>query len=229
MNTLSHIAIIMDGNGRWALKKKKSRNFGHKSGLLNIKNIIEFCLFKKIKYLSLYVFSVDNWKRSSGEINYLFNLIDIYFKKNSKYLKSKKIKINIIGENDHLNKKLIKNLRTVEQLTRKNDKITVNLLFNYSSKMEIANSVNRFLKNSDKKKITPSDIQKYLYTNEIPDPEILIRTGSTCRLSDFLLWQVAYSEIFFVKKLWPDFKLKDLEKVIKQYNKIKRNFGSINE
>jgi len=229
MNKLSHIAIIMDGNGRWALKKKKSRNFGHKSGLSNIKNIIEFCLFKKIKYLSLYVFSLDNWKRSSSEINYLFNLVDLYLIKSSKYLISKKIKINIFGERDNLNKNLIKNLHKVEKLTRNNDKIIVNLLFNYSSKKEIINSVNRFLKNSDKKIITPNDIQKYLYTNGMPDPEILIRTGSTCRLSDFLLWQLAYTEIFFVKKFWPDFKYKDLEKVIKQYNKVKRNFGSVNE
>ena len=229
MNTLSHVAIIMDGNGRWALKKKKSRNFGHKSGLSNIKNIIEFCLFKKIKYLSLYVFSLDNWKRSSSEINYLFNLVDLYLIKSSKYLISKNIKIKFIGEKNNLNKKLIKNFFKVEQLTKNNNKITVNILFNYSSKKEIVNSVNCFLKHSNKKKITANDIQKYLYTSDIPDPEILIRTGSTCRLSDFLLWQVAYTEIFFVKKFWPDFRSKDLEDIILKYKKIKRNFGSVNE
>jgi len=229
MNILSHIAIIMDGNGRWAIKKKKSRNFGHKSGLSNIKSIIEFCILKNIKYLSLYVFSIDNWKRSNSEITYLFNLLDIYLKKSSKYLISKNIKIKFIGEKNNLNKKLIKNFFKVEQLTKNNNKITVNILFNYSSKKEIVNSVNCFLKHSNKKKITANDIQKYLYTSDIPDPEILIRTGSTCRLSDFLLWQVAYTEIFFVKKFWPDFRSKDLEDIILKYKKIKRNFGSVNE
>ena len=177
----------------------------------------------------MYVFSIDNWKRSSNEINYLFNLLNIYLKKSSKYLLSNNIRIKVIGEKKNLNKKLINNFNKVEKLTRGNNKITINLLFNYSSKEEIVNSVNCFLKNSNKKKITTKDIQKYLYTCEIPDPEILIRTGSTCRLSDFLLWQIAYTEIFFVKKFWPDFKSKDLEKIILEYNRIKRNFGSVNE
>jgi len=226
MNHISHIAIIMDGNGRWALKKNKPRNYGHKMGLKNIKNIIELCAKKKIKFLTLYVFSVDNWKRSKKEVSFLFNLLTNYLKKYLNYLVKNKIRVKFLGENKKLKKSLINYIKKVEKITSKNYGTTINLAFNYSSKIEILNAANTLRKKN--KKITINLMNKNLYTEAMPDPEILIRTGGYCRLSDFLLWQIAYSEIFFIKKLWPDFAIRDLNKVISKFKKIQRNFGDVN-
>jgi len=226
MNPVTHIAIIMDGNGRWALKKNKPRNYGHKMGLKNIKNIIELCVKKKIKFLTLYVFSVDNWKRSKKEVSFLFNLLTNYLKKNLNYLVKKNIRVKFLGENKKLKQSLIQYIKKVEKITSKNYSTTINLAFNYSSKIEILNSANASRKKT--KKITMNLINKNLYTNTMPDPEILIRTGGYSRLSDFLLWQIAYSEIFFIKKLWPDFTIKDLNQIIDKFKKIQRNFGDVN-
>ena len=226
MNSLSHIAIIMDGNGRWAEQRKKPRNFGHKKGLDNIRPIIEFCKKKKISFLTLYVFSLDNWKRSEKEVGYLFSLIDQLFGKYTKYLIKNKIRINFIGEKTNLKKELINKIRNIQKITSKDYDTTVSLAFNYSSKLEITNALSKCIKN---KKITPKIIEGNLYTANIPDPEILIRTGGLRRISDFLLWQISYTEIFFLKKFWPDFKTSDLNKILIDYHKIKRNFGAINE
>ena len=226
MNSLSHIAIIMDGNGRWAEQRKKPRNFGHKKGLDNIKPIIEFCKKNRISFLTLYVFSLDNWKRSEKEVEYLFSLIDQLFGKYTKYLIKNKIRINFIGEKTNLKKELINKIRNIQKITSKDYDTTVSLAFNYSSKLEITNALSKCIK---KKKITPKIIEENLYTANIPDPEILIRTGGLRRISDFLLWQISYTEIFFLKKFWPDFKTSDLNKILIDYHKIKRNFGAINE
>ena len=226
MNSLSHIAIIMDGNGRWAEQRKKPRNFGHKKGLDNIRPIIEFCKKKKISFLTLYVFSLDNWKRSEKEVKYLFSLIDQLFGKYTKYLIKNKIRINFIGEKTNLKKELINKIRNIQKITSKDYDTTVSLAFNYSSKLEITNALSKCIKN---KKITPKIIEGNLYTANIPDPEILIRTGGLRRISDFLLWQISYTEIFFLKKFWPDFKTSDLSKILIEYHKIRRNFGAINE
>ena len=226
MNSLSHIAIIMDGNGRWAEQRKKPRNFGHKKGLDNIKPIIEFCKKNRISFLTLYVFSLDNWKRSEKEVEYLFSLIDQLFGKYTKYLIKNKIRINFIGEKTNLKKELINKIRNIQKITSKDYDTTVSLAFNYSSKLEITNALSKCIKN---KKITPKIIEGNLYTANIPDPEILIRTGGLRRISDFLLWQISYTEIFFLKKFWPDFKTSDLNKILIDYHKIKRNFGAINE
>ena len=226
MNSLSHIAIIMDGNGRWAEQRKKPRNFGHKKGLDNIKPIIEFCKKNRISFLTLYVFSLDNWKRSEKEVGYLFSLIDQLFGKYTKYLIKNKIRINFIGEKTNLKKELINKMRNIQKITSKDYDTTVSLAFNYSSKLEITNALSKCIKN---KKITPKIIEGNLYTANIPDPEILIRTGGLRRISDFLLWQISYTEIFFLKKFWPDFKTSDLNKILIDYHKIKRNFGAINE
>jgi len=226
MNSVTHIAIIMDGNGRWALNKNKPRNYGHKMGLKNIKNIIELCANKKIKFLTLYVFSVDNWKRSKKEVSFLFNLLTNYLKKYLNYLVKNKIRVKFLGENKKLKKSLIYFIKKVENITSKNYNITINLAFNYSSKTEILNAANASRKKT--KKLTVNLINRYLYTNTMPDPEILIRTGGYNRLSDFLLWQLAYTEIFFIKKLWPDFTIKDLNKIINKFKKIQRNFGDVN-
>lgn len=227
MNPLSHVAIIMDGNGRWALKKNKPRKYGHKKGLENIKSIINTCKKKNIKYLTLFVFSFDNWNRSKNEISYLFSLIKNFLNKDTNYLILNKIKIKIIGEKKKLCKNLLKNLKKIEKLTSKEFEITINLAFNYSSKLEIVSSMMKLLKK--KKTLNIKNIEENLYTGATPSPEILIRTGGYSRLSDFLLWQLSYTEIFFLKKLWPDFKSNDLEKIIQKYKKIKRNFGAIND
>ena len=226
MNPLNHIAIIMDGNGRWAEQKKKTRDFGHKKGLDNIRPIIEFCKKKKISFLTLYVFSLDNWKRSEKEVRFLFSLIDQLFGKYTKYLIKNKIRINFIGEKTNLKKELINKIKNIQKITSEDYDTTVNLAFNYSSKLEITNALSKCIKN---KKITPKIIEGNLYTANIPDPEILIRTGGLRRISDFLLWQISYTEIFFLKKFWPDFKTSDLNKILIDYHKIKRNFGAINE
>jgi len=226
MNPLNHIAIIMDGNGRWAEQKKKTRDFGHKKGLDNIRPIIEFCKKKKISFLTLYVFSLDNWKRSEKEVRFLFSLIDQLFGKYTKYLIKNKIRINFIGEKTNLKKELINKIKNIQKITSEDYDTTVNLAFNYSSKLEITNALSKCIKN---KKITPKIIEGNLYTANIPDPEILIRTGGLRRISDFLLWQISYTEIFFLKKFWPDFKTSDLSKILIDYHKIRRNFGAINE
>ena len=223
MNPIKHMAIIMDGNGRWGLKHKNSRNLGHKEGLKTVEMVIKYCIKKKIKFLTLYAFSTENWKRPLKERNYLFRLLEIYLIEKLEKLKNEKIKIKILGEKKFYNK-LNKLLDFAEKKTIRNTKLQINLALNYGSKKEIVYAFNKLKKRS---KISENDINNNLYTKNIPDPEILIRTGNTQRLSNFLLWQAAYTEIFFEKKLWPDFKDEDLNKIVKKFSNIKRNFGKI--
>jgi len=226
MNKLNHVAIIMDGNGRWGLKNKKSRNYGHLKGIKSVETAIKFSLKKKINYLTLYTFSTENWKRPKNEINFLFDLIRNSLKNNLKKIIKQGIKVNIIGKKKGLPNDIVKIVKLIEKKTFKNKKITLNLALNYGSKEEIINAC----KNLALKKIKPinaKSFEKQLYTKNLPDPQILIRTGGTKRLSNFLLWQLAYTEIFFVEKLWPDFNENDFNKIVNQYNKIKRNFGNI--
>ena len=224
MNHLNHVAIIMDGNGRWGLKFKKSRNLGHKAGLKTIEKIISVSIKKNIKYLTLFAFSKDNWKRPRAEIVYLFNLLENFLIERLNYFHKKNIKLNIIG-NKILNKKLNSLLKKSEALTKNNDKLQINLALNYSSYDEIINSVKIIKKK--KMKFNIKNITNHLFTRNIPNPEILIRTGNTKRLSNFLLWQLSYTEIFFEKKLWPEFNERDFIKIINNFKKIKRNFGSL--
>ena len=224
MNPLNHVAIIMDGNGRWGLKYKKSRNKGHKEGLITIEKIIKETIKQKIKYLTLYAFSTENWNRPKKEINYLFNLLENFLSNKIEDLHKQNIKINIIGVKN-FSKKLNKLLSFSEKKTSKNQILNINLAINYGSKSEIVNAIKEINKSNDK--VNEKNFSKYLQTKNIPDPEILIRTGNTKRLSNFLLWQLAYTEIFFEKKLWPDFSEKDYVKIIKNFRKIKRNFGKI--
>ena len=227
MSEINHVAIIMDGNGRWALKRNKPRNFGHQEGLKNISSLIDFAKKNKIKFLTLFVFSLDNWKRSKKEVDFLFNLLEKFLDKNINELVKKKIKIKSIGERKKISKKLINKIKKVEKLSSINYDITVNLAFNYSSKIEIIESFKKSIK--QKKRISVDSIKNNLYTKNIPDPELLIRTGGQNRLSDFMLWQMSYTELFFLKKLWPDFNTNDFKKILNEYRKIKRNFGSIND
>ena len=224
MNPLNHVAIIMDGNGRWGLKNKDSRNEGHKAGLKTVEKIIKETINQKIKYLTLFAFSTENWNRPKKEINYLFNLLESYLSSKIESFNKKNIKLNIIGTKN-FSKKLNKLLNSSEKKTAHNTILQINLALNYGSKFEILNAIKKINKNNDK--INEKNLSKYLETKNIPDPELLIRTGNTQRLSNFLLWQLAYAEIFFEKKLCPDFNEKDYVKIIKKFKKIKRNFGKI--
>jgi len=226
MNQLNHVAIIMDGNGRWGLKKKKSRNYGHLKGLKTVETIIKFSAIKKIPFLTLYTFSTENWKRPQSEINFLFDLIRKSLKKNLSRIIKQGIKVNIIGKRLGLPNDIKQTIKLIEKRTSNNKIITLNLALNYGSKEEIINAC-KILSRETKREINIKNFEKSLYTKSIPHPDILIRTGGTKRLSNFLLWQLAYTEIFFVDKLWPDFNDKDFNKIIINYNKIKRNFGEI--
>ena len=224
MNSPKHVAIIMDGNGRWGLKNKKSRNAGHKAGLNTVERIIKESIKQKIKHLTLYAFSTENWKRPKKEITYLFNLLESFLIEKIDKLNEENIKINIIG-NKNFSKKLNNLLNISEKKTLKNSKIQINLALNYGSKFELISAFKKLKKSN--KHINEKNLRQYLQTKNIPDPEILIRTGNTKRLSNFLLWQLAYSEIFFEKKLWPEFNEKDFTKIINNFKIIKRNFGKI--
>ena len=224
MNPLNHVAIIMDGNGRWGLKNKNSRNAGHKAGLVVVEKIIKETIKRKIKFLTLYAFSTENWKRPKKEINYLFNLLENFLTKKIDDLNKQNIKLNILGVKNFSNK-LNNLLKKVEKKTSKNSQLQINLALNYGSKFELIQAFKKLSKS--KKIINEKNISESLQTSKIPDPELLIRTGNTKRLSNFLLWQLAYSEIFFVKKLWPDFNKDDYYKIINEYKLIKRNFGNI--
>jgi len=224
MNPLKHVAIIMDGNGRWGLKYKSSRNEGHKAGLNTVEKIIKESIKQNINFLTLYAFSTENWNRPQKEINYLFNLLENFLLNKIDDLHKQNIKLNIIGVKN-FSKKLNKLLSLSEKKTSKNTTLQINLALNYGSKFEILNALKKLNKSNDK--INEKNFKKYLQTKNIPDPELLIRTGNTKRLSNFLLWQLAYAEIFFEKKLWPDFNEKDYIRIIKNFKQIKRNFGNI--
>tara|TARA_A100001388_G_scaffold62193_1_gene43315 strand:+ start:108 stop:785 length:678 start_codon:yes stop_codon:yes gene_type:complete len=225
MNPIKHVAIIMDGNGRWGLKHNKSRNYGHRAGLRTVEKIIRVSLRKKIPYLTLFAFSTENWRRPQKEINFLLKLLENFLQTKLNQLIEQKIKLKIIGDKNKFPKRIKKIINYSENKTKKNKKLHINLAINYGSKSEIVESIKRIIKK--KQNISEKKITSNLYTSEIPDPEILIRTGNTKRLSNFLLWQIAYSEIFFEKKLWPDFNENDYLKILKTFKIIKRNFGRI--
>ena len=224
MNPVNHVAIIMDGNGRWGLKYKNSRNAGHKVGLNTVEKIIKKSIKYNIKFLTLFAFSTENWKRPKKEVNYLFNLLENFLLNKIDDLHKQNIKFKVIGKKN-FSKRLNLLLNLAEKKTSKNSKIQINLALNYGSKLELVNTIKKIVKSNSI--INEKNIEKYLYTKNIPDPDILIRTGNTKRLSNFLLWQIAYSEIFFEKKLWPDFNERDYSIIIDSFKKIKRNYGNI--
>ena len=224
MNPLIHVAIIMDGNGRGGLKNKNSRNAGHRAGLNSVEKIIKETLKHNIKFLTLYAFSTENWKRPKNEIKFLFNLLEDFLRNKIEDLNKQKIRLKIIGKKN-FSSKLNNLLRLSEKKTNKNKRLQINLALNYGSKAELIDAFKELKKNKDV--ITEKNLKKYLQTKNIPDPDLLIRTGNTNRLSNFLLWQLAYSEIFFEKKLWPDFNERDYIRILNKYKSIKRNFGKI--
>ena len=225
MNPINHVAIIMDGNGRWGLKNKRSRNLGHRAGLDTVEKIIKETLKSKIRYLTLYTFSTENWKRPKKEINFLFNLLETFLISKIDNLVINGIKLKIIGDQKLFTPQLKKVLSESEKKTLVNKKLQINLALNYGSKNEIVQAVKSI--HRKKKNITKKNIDNNLYTKNVPNPDILIRTGNTNRLSNFLLWQIAYTEIFFEKKLWPEFNTNDYKKILNKFKKLKRNFGNI--
>ena len=224
MNKLNHVAFIMDGNGRWGLKNKNSRNAGHREGLNTVEKIIRETIKQEIKYLTLFAFSTENWKRPKKEISFLFNLLEDFLTNKIDDLHKQNIKLKILGIKN-FSTKLNKILNISEKKTSKNNRLQINLALNYGSKFELLSAFKSLKKN--KEKVSEKNFKKYLQTKDIPDPDLLIRTGNTKRLSNFLLWQLAYSEIFFEKKLWPEFNETDYHKIIKKFRNIKRNFGKI--
>ena len=225
MNSPKHVAIIMDGNGRWGIRKKKSRNYGHAQGVKVVEKIIEVAIFNKIKHLTLYTFSTENWKRPKKEILFLIYLLEKYVDEQFNRLAKKNIKLNIIGNINKFPNPLKKKLKNAEKITKNNKAIQINLALNYGSKEEIITAIKKLINSSGK--VNEKNISKNLYTKDIPDPEVLIRTGNRFRLSNFLLWQSSYTEIFFIKKLWPDFNKKDFQKIIVKFKTMSRNFGGI--
>ena len=225
MNLIKHVAVIMDGNGRWGIKHKKSRNAGHRQGLNTVEAVIEESIKNKINYLTLYTFSTENWKRPKKEINFLFNLLENFLTNKINKLIEQKICVKFMGELNQLPLKLKKLIKLSEKKTSHNAIIQVNIALNYGSKKELINSIK--LINKKNIKLNEKNIDRHLFTRNIPNPDILIRTGNTKRLSNFMLWQLAYTEIFFEKKLWPDFNKQDFRKVLTKFKSIKRNFGSI--
>ncbi|MDA7486062.1 polyprenyl diphosphate synthase [Candidatus Pelagibacter ubique] len=225
MNPIKHVAIIMDGNGRWGVKHKQSRNAGHRAGLNTVDLIINHCINHKIKFLTLYTFSSENWKRPKTEIAFLFKLLENFLQKKINKIIEKDIKLKFIGELNKLPTKLQKLIKLSEKKTFNKKTLHVNIALNYGSKIELINTIKKI--KQKKIKINEKNIDNNLYTKHLPNPDILIRTGGTHRLSNFLLWQLSYTEIFFEKKLWPDFKGKDFNKIINKFQSIKRNFGSI--
>ena len=225
MNPVKHVAIIMDGNGRWGVKHKQSRNAGHRAGLNTVDLIINQCIYNKIEFLTLYTFSSDNWKRPKNEITFLFKLLESFLRKKINEVTKKDIKLKFIGELSKLPIKLQKLIKISEKKTINKKLLQVNIALNYGSKIELINTIKIIKKK--KIKINEKNIDKNLYTKHLPDPDILIRTGDTHRLSNFLLWQLSYTEIFFEKKLWPDFNGRDFNKILNKFKSIRRNFGSI--
>ena len=225
MNPINHVAVIMDGNGRWGIKHKGSRNLGHRAGLKTVEDVIQVSIEEKIKYLTLYTFSTENWKRPKKEVSFLFRLLENFLKEKIDVLIKRKIKLKFIGELKRIPPALKNLIKISEKKTSQNSIIQVNIALNYGSRSELISTLK--LINKKKIKINEMNIDNNLFTKNIPNPDIMIRTGNTQRLSNFLLWQLAYTEIFFEKKLWPDFKKKDFIMILKKYKLIKRNFGSI--
>ena len=224
MNQLNHVAIIMDGNGRWGLKNKNSRNEGHRAGLKTVEVILEETIKQNIKFITLFTFSTENWNRPRKEIKYLFKLLENFLLNKIDELNNKNIKLKIIG-NKKISPQLNRLLKKSENLTAKNTRLQINLALNYGSKIELIETFKKLKKL--KKKYTEKNVSINLQTSGIPDPDLLIRTGNTNRLSNFLLWQMAYTEIYFEKKLWPEFNVIDYKKIIKKFKFTKRNFGKI--
>lgn len=230
MKIPQHIAIIMDGNGRWAKKRGLPKIMGHKQGVESVKNITKACIKFGVKYLTIYAFSTENWQRPKDEVDVLFKLLEDFIKKESQIFHDNSVRVCIIGERNRINPELIKIIEKLEGDTKDYNKLTLNIALSYGSRQEIVNAVRVLSREAKKGMIDPETIDekvfsRYLYTGDCPDPEFLIRTSGEMRMSNFLLWQISYSEIYVTPKLWPDFTERDLAKAIDEYQKRERRFG----
>ena len=229
-NLPKHIAITMDGNGRWAKTKGKLRVFGHKNGIKAVRDTVEAAAEIGIEFLTLYAFSTENWNRPESEVNALMTLLVSAINKETKTLMDNNIRLSTIGDTENLPSKARKELLQAIEKTRNNSRMTLVLALSYSGRWDIINAVNTIVKEDNvNRDITEEDFQQYLTTKSVPDPELLIRTSGEYRISNFLLWQIAYSELYFTDTLWPDFRKEDLEKAILDYQSRERRFGKISE
>lgn len=227
-----HIAIIMDGNGRWAKKRGMPRSAGHMKGAQNFKKIVRHCEELGIRFVTVYAFSTENWKRPADEVSALMKLFDDYLEEAFKDFTDEKTKLKFIGDRSVLTQNLIEKMERAEKLTEKNNGVTLNIAINYGGRQEILCAVQKLCRECMEKKINPNNIDEallssYLYTAGQPDPDLIIRPSGEIRLSNFLLWQSAYSELWFDNILWPDFSKKDLEKAISDYINRNRRFGGV--
>ena len=221
----NHIAIIMDGNGRWAKKRGLPRTFGHKEGAAALRKIITHAAQIGVKYLTVYAFSTENWKRSQEEVSALMFLFKSYIKNEEKNIMKINIRFMVSGRSENVSPTLLKAIRELEEKSKDNSGLTFNIAFNYGGRAEIIDAVNKILK-SGKEEISEEEFGKYLY-NDLPDPELLIRTSGEMRISNFLLWQIAYSELYITDTLWPDFNEAELDKAIENFNNRDRRFGGV--
>ena len=224
----NHLAIIMDGNGRWAKKRNLKRIDGHKEGVNVVKKIVKYCVEIGVKYLTLYTLSKENFKRPASEVLYLFKLFIKTLDNELNLLMDNDVKFLVIGDLEKIDKITLSKLKKVEKLTHNNSTLYLNLAISYSARNEIVSAVKSII-NSNENKINEKSINKYLMTNYMPDPDLLIRTGGEYRISNFLLWQIAYTELYFTKILWPDFNNEDLKVAIVDYNNRERRFGKTSE
>lgn len=221
----NHIAIIMDGNGRWAKEKGMPRTYGHKAGADTLRKILTSCGELGIKYLTVYAFSTENWKRAKEEVDTLMFLFKTYLKNEKKLLMKNNVKFLVSGRKEGVSKDLLEEISKLEEATKGNTGITLNIAFNYGGRAELVDAIKEIVKNNEKE-ITEETVEKYLY-NQLPDPELLIRTSGELRISNFLLWQIAYSEIYVTDTYWPDFNKDELIKAIESYQKRDRRFGGV--
>ena len=222
-----HIGIILDGNGRWAKRKRQNRLFGHAQGVIAVKNTIKKALELNIKAISVYAFSTENWKRPKEEVEGIFNILTNAIKDYKQDICLNNIKITTMGDISKLPKKLYNEIEKIKEETKNNDKLIFNIAINYGSKAEILRAVNACIRNYDGE-ITEKEFERELYSSSLPELDMIIRTSGEKRLSNFMLYQSAYSELFFPKTLWPDFNGKNLVKIIKSFNKRQRRFGNVN-
>ena len=231
-NVPAHIAIIPDGNGRWAKKRGLPRSVGHREGSMTLKKIVIYCSKLGVSHLTFYAFSTENWKRPQEEVNALMNLLMEFMQRAEKELEGSNVRIKVIGNVEELSDELKKEIIRVEKYTAQNGGLQLNIALNYGSRNEIVHAIKGIVKDVESKELSAEDIseeifEKYLYTSEIPDPDLLIRTSGEKRISNYLLWQLAYTELWFSDKLWPDFNETDITEAIKDYNNRERRFGGV--
>ena len=229
-NIPQHVAIIMDGNGRWAKARHLPKIAGHRAGAGSVRQAIETARELGIKVLTLYTFSTENWKRPKDEVRSLFRLLEEYLEKEEDKLNRNDIKFSVIGDIDGLPETTRLKINKVMKSTASNAGLTLNLALNYGSRMEILRAAKNIAKDASGGRVDPEKIDErlfssYLFTKDLPDPDLVIRTSGECRVSNFLLWQIAYAELYVTKKFWPDFKKKDFKKAVKEYQRRERKFG----